>query len=169
MATFSAAIGGANAISVLPFTAPLGLPDRFARRIARNTQLILLEESSLAKVSDPAAGSGGIEDLTAKLCARTWALFQEIERAGGAAAAIEQGLIQKNVAAVRAARERAIAERRELITGTTAFPHAEDVPISVLKATPVKLPGLPKAIEFAPLTPRRLAEPHESTKDGPLP
>ena len=88
-------------------TAPLGLPDAFARRIARNTQLILLEESNLAKVADPAAGSGAIEDLTAKLCAAAWSQFQEIEAAGGAWAALERGLVQKNVAAVRGARCRA--------------------------------------------------------------
>ena len=64
MATFSAGLGGANAITVLPHTLALGLPDPFARRVARNTQLVLLEESNLAKVSDPAAGSGGIETLT---------------------------------------------------------------------------------------------------------
>ncbi len=63
MATFSAGLGGANAITVLPHTLALGLPDPFARRVARNTQLVLLEESNLAKVSDPAAGSGGIETL----------------------------------------------------------------------------------------------------------
>ena len=65
IAVFAAGLGGADAITVLPFTAAIGLPDRFARRIARNTQLVLLEESNLAKVADPAAGSGGIEDLTA--------------------------------------------------------------------------------------------------------
>ena len=64
MATFSAGLGGANTITVLPHTLALGLPDPFARRAARNTQLVLLEESNLAKVSDPAAGSGGIETLT---------------------------------------------------------------------------------------------------------
>ena len=90
MAVFAAGLGGANSITVLPFTAALGLPDRFARRLARNTQLILLEESNLAKVADPAAGSGGIEDLTDKLCRAAWALFQEIEAAGGAAAALER-------------------------------------------------------------------------------
>ena len=79
IAAFSAGLGGADAITVLPFTAALGLPDRFARRIARNTQLMLLEESNLAKVADPAAGSGGIEDLTEKLCGAAWTLFQEIE------------------------------------------------------------------------------------------
>ena len=65
---------------MLPFTAALGLPDRFARRVARNTQLVLLEESNLAKVADPAAGAGGIEDLTDKLCRAAWTLFQEIEQ-----------------------------------------------------------------------------------------
>ena len=64
MATFAAGLGGANAIGVLPHTLALGLPDAFARRVARNTQLVLLEESNLAKVSDPAAGAGGIEALT---------------------------------------------------------------------------------------------------------
>src|SRR3974390_1446591 len=83
MATFSAGLGGANAVTVLPHTLALGLPDALARRVARNTQLILLEESNLAKVTDPAAGSGGLESLTQELCQAAWALFQEIEKAGG--------------------------------------------------------------------------------------
>ena len=102
MAVFAAGLGGADSIAVFPFTAALGLPDAFARRLARNTQLILLEESSLAKVADPAAGSGGIEDITDRLCEAAWALFQEIEATGGTAAALEAGLIQDKVAAVRA-------------------------------------------------------------------
>ena len=84
VAVVAAGLGGADAIAVLPFTAALGLPDAFARRIARNTQLVLLEESNLAKVADPAAGTGGIEDLTGQLCAAAWALFQEIDTTGGA-------------------------------------------------------------------------------------
>ena len=72
---------------MLPFTRVRGLSDRLARRIARNTQLVLLEESSLAKVADPSAGSGGLEDLTEKLCAAAWAQLQEIELTGGAWAA----------------------------------------------------------------------------------
>ena len=68
MATFAAGLAGANAVTVLPHTLALGLPDAFARRVARNTQLVLLEESNLAKVSDPAAGSGGVESLTKELC-----------------------------------------------------------------------------------------------------
>ena len=99
IAVFSAALGGADAVTVLPFTLARGLPDRFARRTARNAQLVLLAESHLAKVADPAAGAGVIEDLTEQLCVAAWALLQEIERSGGAAAALEQGLIQKKVAA----------------------------------------------------------------------
>ena len=72
VAVFAAGVGGADAITVLPFTAAIGLPDGFARRVARNTQLVLLEESNLAKVSDPTAGSGAIEDLTQQLCAAAW-------------------------------------------------------------------------------------------------
>src|SRR5262249_38484972 len=64
IAVAAAGLGGADSITALPHTAPLGLPDAFARRVARNTQLILLEESNLAKVADPAAGSGAIEDIT---------------------------------------------------------------------------------------------------------
>ena len=65
IAVAAAGFGGADAITALPHTAPLGLPDAFARRVARNTQLVLLEESNLARVADPAAGSGAIEALTA--------------------------------------------------------------------------------------------------------
>lgn len=93
IATFAAGLGGANAITVLPHTLALGLPDDFARRVARNTQLVLLDESNLAKVSDPAAGAGGIETLTSQLCEAAWTLFQEIEKAGGIFPALEQGLL----------------------------------------------------------------------------
>src|SRR4029077_5138705 len=101
VAVFSAGLGGADAVTVLAFTAALGLPDRFARRLARNTQLILLEEANLAKVADPAAGTGAMEDLTTKLCDAAWKLFQEIEATGGVVAALEAGLIQRKVAALR--------------------------------------------------------------------
>jgi methylmalonyl-CoA mutase len=162
MAVVAAGLGGADAVSVLPFTNAIGLPDRFARRIARNTQLILLEESNLAKVADPAAGSGGIEDLTAKLCAAAWSLFQEIERAGGMAAALEQALIQKKVAATRAEREKALKDGKDALTGTTIFPNADEAPATVLDARPVPLPDMGKpAVSFEALAAMRLAEPFE--------
>src|SRR5205814_2657188 len=92
MATFAAGLGGADSITVLPHTLAVGLPEAFARRVARNTQLVLLEESNLAKVSDPGAGAGGIEALTSALCTSAWALFQEIEKAGGVFAALQSNM-----------------------------------------------------------------------------
>jgi methylmalonyl-CoA mutase len=166
IAAFSAGIGGADAVAVLPFTAALGLPDRFARRIARNTGLLLLEESNLAKVADPAAGSGGIEDLTDKLGRAAWTLFQEVEAAGGAPAAIEQGLIQDRIAKVRAKREDAIAHRRDTLTGTSDYPLLSEAPVKVLDASPVAIPPPHAAIRYPALAPMRLAEPFERLRDA---
>jgi methylmalonyl-CoA mutase len=166
IATFSAGLGGSDAITVLPFTSTLGLPDQFARRIARNSQLILLEESNLAKVGDPAAGSGSIEDLTDKLCRVAWSLFQEIESAGGAAAALERGLIQKKVAVVRTERDRAIALRRDALTGTSDFPYLAETPVSVLEVAKVSVVPVGTRIAFEPLRSWRLAEPYESLRDA---
>ncbi|QPF86960.1 methylmalonyl-CoA mutase small subunit [Bradyrhizobium genosp. L] len=166
MATFAAGLAGANAITVLPHTLALGLPDDFARRVARNTQLVLLEESNLAKVSDPAAGSGGIETLTTQLCEAAWTLFQEIEKAGGIFAALEQGLLQSKVAATRAQRETNVAKRRDVLTGASEFPNLHEAGVAVLDVTPVALSPLPEAkIKFDPLAPMRLAEPFEALRD----
>jgi methylmalonyl-CoA mutase len=166
MATFSAGLGGANAIAVLPHTLARGLPDPFARRVARNTQLVLLEESNLAKVSDPAAGSGGIETLTRELCEAAWALFQETEKAGGLFAALEQNIIQRKVAATRAAREANIAKRRDVLTGASEFPNLHESDVAVLDARPIVLPSYGEAkYKFDPLTPMRLAAPFEALRD----
>ncbi len=166
MATFAAGLGGANSINVLPHTLALGLPDAFARRVARNTQLVLLEESNLAKVSDPAAGSGGIETLTRQLCEAAWAQFQEIEKAGGAFAALGNNVIQPKGAATRAARQASIARRREVLTGASEFPNLHEVRATVLKAKPVEAApyGKPR-IKFAALAPIRLAAPFELLRD----
>jgi methylmalonyl-CoA mutase len=165
IATLAAGLAGADAVTVLPFTAARGLPDRFARRIARNTQLVLLEESNLAKVTDPAAGAGGIEHLTDQLCRAAWTLLQQIERAGGAFAALQRGLLQDQVAAVRAAREQAVAQRRDAITGTSEFPDLDEATVAVLDVAPVALAGAPPAaVSFPPLAPRRLAAPFEALR-----
>ncbi|MBR0824166.1 methylmalonyl-CoA mutase small subunit [Bradyrhizobium manausense] len=166
MATFAAGLAGANAITVLPHTLALGLPDPFARRVARNTQLLLLEESNLAKVSDPAAGAGGIEALTSELCNATWALFQELEKAGGIFASLQQGLIQGKVAATRKAREANIAKRRDVLTGASEFPNLHESEASVLSATPIVLPPYgEQKFKFDALAPMRLAEPFEALRD----
>ncbi len=166
MATFSAGLGGANSINVLPHTLALGLPDPFARRAARNTQLVLLEESNLAKVSDPAAGSGGIETLTQQLCEAAWLLFQEIEKAGGVFASLEQNLIQRKVVATRALRETNIARRKEVLTGASEFPNLHEAHVAVLDARPIALAPYGEAkFKFEALPPMRLAAPFEHLRD----
>jgi len=166
IAAFSAGVGGADALTVLPFTSAIGLPDRFARRVARNAELLLIEESNVAKVADPTAGSGGIEDLTDKLCRAAWTLFQEIEAAGGAPAALESGLIQEKVGKTRAAHEAATATRKDALTGTTDFPNLAEAPVQVLDLKPVPL-GAPVAdITYPALKPIRFAEPFERLRDA---
>jgi methylmalonyl-CoA mutase len=167
IAVFAAGIGGADAIGTFPHTAALGLPDPFARRIARNVQLLLLEESNLARVADPAAGSGAIEDLTSKLAAAAWALFQDHERAGGIGAALERGLVQEQIAAVRAARQQAVAQRKDALTGTSDYPDLAETPATVLDVKPKPAASnLPFAISFPPLPRIRLAEPFEKLRDA---
>jgi methylmalonyl-CoA mutase len=166
IAITAAALGGADNITALPHTAPLGLPDAFARRVARNTQLILLEESNLAKVTDPAAGSGAIENLTTQLCTTAWKQLQDIEALGGAWAALEQGLIQKNVSALRTARENAIAKRKDALTGSTDFPNLHETLPAVLDIAPVATPKeTAVAVTTEPLPRIRLAEPFEALRD----
>jgi len=166
MASFAAGLAGADAITVLPHTLALGLPDAFARRVARNTQLVLLEESNLAKVSDPVAGSGGIESLTQALCEAAWTLFQDIEKTGGVFAALEQNLIQRKVAATRAAREANIARRKQELTGATAFPNLGEAQVAVLNVKAVE-PAASDAVKitFDALSPMRLAAPFEHLRD----
>jgi methylmalonyl-CoA mutase len=164
IAVFSAGLGGADAITVLPFTLARGLPDRFARRIARNTQLVLLAESNLARVTDATAGAGVIEDLTEQLCQSAWTLFQEIERTGGAAAALEQGLIQKKVAMVRAERQAALARRTDMLIGTSDFADLDEAMVAVLDVAPTGPP--PAAVTLDPLPRIRLAEPFEHLREA---
>jgi len=166
IAVVSASLGGADAIAVLPFTLAIGLPDRFARRIARNTQLVLLEESNLARVTDPAAGSGAIEDLTDELCRAAWTRFQEIEQAGGAWCALEQGLIQRNVAAIRSERQDAVARRKDALTGTSDFADLAEAPVSVLDVPRAAATSSPAASAFEALPTIRLAEPFERLRDA---
>ena len=166
MATFSAGLGGADAITVLPHTRALGLPDAFARRVARNTQLVLLEESNLARVSDPAAGSGSIETLTRQLCETAWSQFQEIEKAGGVFASLEQNLIQRKVAATRAIRETDVARRKSVLTGASEFPNLREARAAVLDVKPAAPEAYTDApVKFDALAPMRLAAPFERLRD----
>jgi methylmalonyl-CoA mutase len=122
LACFAAGVGGADAITVAPFDAAIGQSDQLARRVARNVQALLVDESHVAQVIDPAGGSWYVEDFTEQLAARAWAWFQDIERSGGLRAALAGGLIAGELAASRTARRDALARRREAVTGVSEFP-----------------------------------------------
>jgi len=128
MAAATACLGGADSICVLPFTAPQGLADAFARRLARNAQTVLAEEANLWRVADPAAGAGAYEALTDDLCHKAWALFQDIEAEGGIVESLQAGKLQPRIAALSAARAKKIASREIALTGTSEFPNLIEVP-----------------------------------------
>ncbi|MEX0167898.1 methylmalonyl-CoA mutase family protein [Streptomyces sp. LMG1-1-1.1] len=144
VATLAAGVGGAAAVTVLPFDEALGLPDAFARRIARNTSTILIEESHLARVVDPAGGSWYVERLTDELAHAAWESFQEIERDGGQAAGLRSGAIGERLAETWAARSAKLATRREPITGVSEFPHLDEKPVDRAPAPEQPSGGLPR-------------------------
>lgn len=133
VAAFAAGIGGADSVCVLPHTLAVGLPDALARRLARNTQAILLEESNLARVIDPAAGSGAVETRTDQLCAAAWAVFQDIEAKGGLPAAIADGSVTAQIFETRTRQENDVARRKRPITGVSEFPNLAETAVEVLQ------------------------------------
>jgi methylmalonyl-CoA mutase len=144
VACLGAGVGGADAITVLPFDSALGLPDDFARRIARNTEAILLDETNLARVIDPVGGSWYVERLTDQLARAAWDWFQQIERAGGQQAALRNGLIAERIAQNWAKRSANLARRREPITGVSEFPNLAEQPVIRAPAPPRPAGGLPR-------------------------
>ena len=144
------------------FTDAIGLPTAFARRQARNTQLILMEEANLGRVADPAGGAWSLESLSDQIARAAWTEFQAIEAAGGVIAALGSGLVQAKVAEAREARLAAIAAKEEKVLGVTVFRNGDDqaVPIEDPVAIPAeapdpRLPGPDGACE--PLAPVRFA------------
>ncbi len=125
-ASFAAGIGGADSVTVLPFTHALGLPDGFARRMARNVQSLLLEESRVGRVRDATAGSGHVEDLTHELARSAWSVFQAVESDGGMMAALTDGEVQAMIKPIRDARDKDIARRKIPLTGVSEFPNLNE-------------------------------------------
>ncbi len=125
-AAFAAAVGGADGITVLPFDEPHGTgittPGPLGRRIARNTQLLLSEESSLHRVADPAGGSWYVESLTDQVARAAWTQFQALEAEGGIDAALASGALADRLAQLTATRQGEIARRRRSLTGVNQFP-----------------------------------------------
>jgi methylmalonyl-CoA mutase len=165
VACAAAAFGGAEAITVLPFTWALGKPDTFARRIARNTHLVLQEEASAARVVDPAHGSWYVEKLTDDLANAAWALFQAIEGQGGMARALESGFIQGEIARLAEARAGNIAHGRIELTGVSAFPRLGDDGVKTEPYPPFDA-VVKGGTSVLALPPRRLAEPFEALRDA---
>lgn len=121
--TMSAALGGVDSITVLPFDYSFAVPDDFSLRIARNQQLLLLEESHFDKVLDPGAGSYYIEILTQKIAERAWEIFLKVQEAGGFANLVQQGEIQKLINETNEKRHENVARRKESLLGTNEFPN----------------------------------------------
>lgn len=119
----SAALGGVDSITVLPFDTTYAIPDDFSLRIARNQQLLLLEESHFDKVIDPGAGSYYIETLTKEIAEKAWEIFLTIEEEGGFAKGIQSGTIQQTVNETNRKRHTAVALRKETLLGTNEFPN----------------------------------------------
>ncbi|MDR1767301.1 MAG: methylmalonyl-CoA mutase small subunit [Propionibacteriaceae bacterium] len=131
IATFAAAVGGAEAITVLPFDTAHGLPTDFSRRLARNIQLLTDEEAGVGRVNDPAGGAFFVENLTDQLAEKAWAVFQEVEKLGGMAQALASGQVAAKIAEVKAERDKRLANRKLPITGVSMFPRDEEVEIEV--------------------------------------
>lgn len=127
IAAFAAGVGGADAVTVVPFDERLGMPDAFGRRIARNTSSLLIEESHVAAVTDPAGGSYAVEKLTDDLAVAAWAELGRIEAAGGALTDEARAGVKQRVADVAAARDAQVADRSRPITGVSEFPNLDEV------------------------------------------
>lgn len=119
---FAGAVGGADSITTAPLDAAIGLGDEFSRHLARNTQVILQEESHLNRVVDPAGGSWFLELLSAQLAGKSWNLLREIEAQGGMIQAATSGWVAEQIAAVDSTRERDLATRKLVVTGVSEHP-----------------------------------------------
>lgn len=154
-AALAAGVGGADAITVLPFDDALGAPDGFSNRVARNTQLLLLEESHLARVVDPASGSWFAESLTSRLASAAWDVFQKVEAAGGIEVALHAGSVETDIDEAWAERLSSLGTRRTPVTGVSEFPDLHETPVQ--RPSRDAAPGLPV---------RRLAAPFEELRDN---
>ncbi|MCU1364445.1 MAG: mutA, partial [Ilumatobacteraceae bacterium] len=165
---FGAGVGGADAVTITPhdeLVSPGG--SELGRRMSRNTQVVLIEESNLSKVIDMAGGSWYVEQLTDQLAHAAWSLMQEIERAGGVVDAIRADLLQAHIDTTRAKRDTAIAKRKMALTGVTEFPNiAEPVPPAATATAAAAAAAAAAATddattagtEFAPLRASRYAD-----------
>ncbi|MEQ8405736.1 MAG: methylmalonyl-CoA mutase family protein [Oceanicaulis sp.] len=191
-AGLAAAAGGADTVTVRPFTDAIGPPTPFARRLARNLQIMLMEESHLGKIADPAGGGYLHETLGARLAEAGWSVFQEIERRGGLFETIKSGWLQSEIAAVRTRRLARCAVGQDSLIGVSAYPELDARPVDAAEAgyappvldapviepqpfadkvkaaragAQVRVLDLPEP-EWTPMEPVRLAAPFEAFRDA---
>ena len=157
IATFAAGAGGAQAVTARPFDAAIGLPDALAHRVARNTSALLLEETRLTQVIDPAGGSWYVESLTEELANTAWSWFQRIEEEGGLPAALDSGLVPDRLAETWQRRREAIAHRRDPVIGVSEYPSLDETPLQREPYPPQPSGGLPRV---------RYAEDFEQLRDA---
>ncbi len=162
---FAAAIGGADIITTLPHDLMLGSTNSFSRRVARNIQIVLMEESNLGKVADPAAGSFALETLTSKMTNKIAEQFKSIEAQGGILASLRSGALAKDIDKVAGEQANLIRTRKRPITGVSEFPDiTEDGPRFSPGPMPEQ-PALPPAADTAkPLLMRRSASEFEALR-----
>ncbi len=127
--TFAAAVGGADSISVVPFDDALGESDELARRVARNTQHVLRDESYLAEVDDPAAGSYAFEQLTHGIAREAWAELQDVEKGGGMDRALLAGRVARSIASFQRQILDAVSTRKRPVVGVSVFPDLDEAPV----------------------------------------
>ncbi len=164
-ACFAGSIGGADSLCLLPHDVLLGYPARSSRRIARNVQTILQEESYLSRVIDPAAGSYAFETITFELANKSWNLLKNMELTGGIISCLENGSVQKACSDVWAAEALNIATRRTSLTGVSEFPNIDEDPIDVLKPMlSLVTPESKACATVLPLTQQRAAAEFETLR-----
>jgi len=141
----AAVLGGAQSIATLPFDSAIGPPDELARRVARNTQVVLREESHLGKVADPAGGSWFVERLTSDLARAAWNEMRSIEAGGGIVAALGSGRLVDAIREVADEREKALSTRKTPLVGVSEFPNLREAPVERVQVSDKEIHGLLKA------------------------
>ncbi|MFH1160204.1 MAG: methylmalonyl-CoA mutase family protein [bacterium] len=158
----SGAFGGVNSMAILPFHVAYQQRDDFGDRIARNQQLIFMEESYLDKVVDPAAGSYFIENLTDSIAIHAWDLFRQVEEKGGLIECILSRFVQDSVWKSRQTKEQEAASHKLLILGTNQFPNLQETMRDRIFSLKEQEPE--RESRYKKLSPFRVAEPFEKLR-----
>jgi methylmalonyl-CoA mutase len=135
----AAALGGTQSLHTNALDEAIALPTEFSARIARNTQLILQEETGITHVVDPLAGSYYVESLTAELADKAWALIEEVESLGGMTKAVASGMPKLRIEETAARRQALIDRGEEVIVGVNKYRKAKEDPIDILDIDNMKV------------------------------